>query len=386
MKSAILILFLGGLFLAACTTTPTAVPATPTSPPGLLATPTANLFAAPPTPAPSPTPTNTPTLTPTQTPDPAVLKGFERAKALGRGINIGNALEAPNEGDWGVTLQADYFTLIKQAGFQTVRIPIKWSGHAAEAAPYTIDPAFFQRIDWVVDQASQNGLNLIIDMHHYDEFMTGATAQHDRFLGMWKQIAEHYKDLPPSVYFELLNEPDNNVDPTTLNNDLAEAIRLIRASNPDRTLIVGPVWWNSIGSLKDLSLPYDEHNLIVTYHFYEPLQFTHQGAEFFAGADQWVGTTWTGAADQMGQITAQFDIAAQWSKTYNRPIFMGEFGTYHFADMTSRALWTTFVARQAEKRGFTWAYWDFCSGFGVYDTTEKTWFTPLVDALLPPGG
>jgi endoglucanase len=61
---------------------------------------------------------------------------------LGRGINLGNALEAPHEGDWGVTLKADYFSKIKAAGFQNVRIPVRWSAHAAREAPFTIEPKF----------------------------------------------------------------------------------------------------------------------------------------------------------------------------------------------------------------------------------------------------
>src|ERR1700679_2895967 len=69
---------------------------------------------------------------------------------LGSGINLGNALEAPKEGDWGVVLKAEYFPLIKSAGFKHVRVPVSWSTHAAKEAPYTIDPAFFERVDWVI--------------------------------------------------------------------------------------------------------------------------------------------------------------------------------------------------------------------------------------------
>src|SRR5262245_44402948 len=57
---------------------------------------------------------------------------------LGRGINLGNALEAPREGAWGVTLKPHYFRAIKEAGFDSVRLPVKWSAHAQAGAPYTI--------------------------------------------------------------------------------------------------------------------------------------------------------------------------------------------------------------------------------------------------------
>src|SRR5262245_39342175 len=87
---------------------------------------------------------------------------FPVNKALGRGINFGNALEAPKEGDWGVKIEASYFKLIKEAGFDTVRVPVKWSAHAAKDAPYTIEPEFFKRIDWVLDQAEANKLNAVL--------------------------------------------------------------------------------------------------------------------------------------------------------------------------------------------------------------------------------
>lgn len=84
---------------------------------------------------------------PTSTPIPSV--------ALQRGINLGNMLEAPNEGDWGLTVQEEYFDLIKEAGFDFVRLPVRWNTHAEEEWPYTIGPAFFTRVDdvlrWALD-------------------------------------------------------------------------------------------------------------------------------------------------------------------------------------------------------------------------------------------
>src|SRR5262245_4184166 len=94
---------------------------------------------------------------------------FAANKKLGRGINLGNALEAPNEGEWGVTLKAAYFPAIKQAGFDSVRLPVRWSAHAQNDAPYTIDPKFAERVDWAIDQALGNKLNIIVNVHHYGE-------------------------------------------------------------------------------------------------------------------------------------------------------------------------------------------------------------------------
>jgi endoglucanase len=85
---------------------------------------------------------------------------------LHRGVNIGNMLEAPHEGDWGLTVQEEYFDLIKQAGFDFVRLPVKWNGHAETVAPYAIDAAFLTRTDQVIDWALKRNLTIIIDFHN----------------------------------------------------------------------------------------------------------------------------------------------------------------------------------------------------------------------------
>jgi aryl-phospho-beta-D-glucosidase BglC (GH1 family) len=94
---------------------------------------------------------------------------FHYNRLLGRGINLGNALDGPHEGAWGVTLKADYFRLIRKAGFNSVRIPIRWSTHASTAAPYDIETGFFQRVDWAIGQALPRNLTAVINVHHYEE-------------------------------------------------------------------------------------------------------------------------------------------------------------------------------------------------------------------------
>jgi endoglucanase len=302
---------------------------------------------------------------------------------LGHGVNLGNMLEAPREGAWGVTMQEDYFPIIRQAGFTVVRVPIRWAAHVSPAPDYTIDPAFLARVDWVVAQAKKNGLTAILDYHNDDELMHDPETFGGRFVAIWKQIAEHYKDEPPSILFELLNEPNGKLDAPHWNDLLAKALAVVRASNPDRTVIVGPVWWNSTGSLPKLVLPENDRNLLVTIHFYDPMTFTHQGASWVQGSDKWLGNTWEGTDPEKAAVTAVFDRAAAWGGANGRPIFLGEFGAFSKGDMESRARWTAFVARTAESHGFGWAYWEFCSGFGAYDPVAKEWRQPLLEALVP---
>ena len=125
--------------------------------------------------------------------------------AFGRGVNLSNALEAPREGDWGVTLEEKHFAEIKAAGFDSIRLPVRWSAHAEAAAPYRIDPRFFDRVDWAVRQALSRKLGVVLNLHHYSELDERPDEHRARFLALWRQIAANYRDQQPSLSFELLN-------------------------------------------------------------------------------------------------------------------------------------------------------------------------------------
>jgi endoglucanase len=352
----------------------------------LEAKPTSTVHPTDPTPTATSHPMPTVPPSPTASPVPTTVSSvdiFERNQRLGRGVNLGDALEAPIEGEWGVIVQADYFRWMAEAGFDSVRLPIRWSAYAGDQEPFTIQPGFFERVDWAVNQALDNGLIVIVDFHHYLEMMSEPDGHRERFLALWRQVAEHYQDYPEEVYFEVLNEPNDALGGELWNEIAAEAIASIRDTNPTRPLILGPDGWNGVRQLRGLQLPEDDRNLIVTFHYYLPFEFTHQGADWVDGSDAWLGTTWTGTSSELGAIKADFDFAAAWGAQNDRPIYLGEFGAYSRAGMESRALWTATVARQAEMRGFSWGYWEFCSGFGVYDRMRRTWVEPLRLALLP---
>jgi endoglucanase len=303
-------------------------------------------------------------------------------KKLGRGINLGNALEAPKEGEWGVKLKAEYFKTIKEAGFQTVRLPVRWSAHAKADAPYTIDAKFAERVDWAIDQAVANGLNIIVNVHHYDGIDANPEQHLPRLLGIWGQISVRYKDRPASVYFELLNEPHDKLTEATWNAAIPKLLAVVRKSHSTRPIIVGPGQWNAVGALDKLELPLDDRNLILTVHCYDPFEFTHQGASWVKGSDKWKGRKWSGTEAEQAALANTLDKAAAWAKKHDRPVFLGEFGAFEQGDMDSRVRWTRFVAREAETRGFSWAYWEFCSGFGAYNPKTDTWREPLKSALL----
>lgn len=310
----------------------------------------------------------------------ATPEEFNRKMSLG--VNLGNCLEAPNEGEWGLKIEPEYMKLIAAAGFKHVRIPIRWSSHAMKDAPYTVEPKFFARVDEVLKEALENKLLVVLNMHHYEEFEAAPDAHQARFKAIWHQIAEHYSKVSDDVAFEIYNEPCKQISDEGWNKLYPEVLQDIRRTNANRQVIVGPVNWNNLHKLESLRLPDNDRHIIVTVHYYEPFKFTHQGAEWIgAESTKWLGNTWKGADAEKANVDADFDIASAWGRAHNRPIYVGEFGAYSKADMDSRSRWTHYVRDAALKRGFSAAYWEFGSGFGVYDPQAKTWRAPLLNAL-----
>lgn len=309
------------------------------------------------------------------------LDPFEQNAALGRGINLGNALEAPNEGEWGVVLQKRFYELISEQGFNSVRIPIRWSAHTSDEAPYTIEEDFFARVDWAIQQALDYDLMVIINVHHYNEIFQNPVQERDKFLSIWTQISERYKDQPKEVLFEVLNEPHDNLTAELWNQLLPAALDIIRETNPFRTVFIGAAEWGGIPGLLKLQIP-DDSNLIVTVHYYEPFQFTHQGAEWVDNSDPWLGTTWNGSAAEVRAIEDHFQQIVDWGVGRGVPINIGEFGAYSKADSPSRARWTKAIVHFALENNMSYNYWEFASGFGIYNATNNTWDMELLNALI----
>ncbi|TVR75076.1 MAG: T9SS C-terminal target domain-containing protein [Marinilabiliales bacterium] len=307
---------------------------------------------------------------------------FEMNQRLGRGINIGNTFEAPSETAWSNPWNHDYAGIISELGFSHIRVPVRWEPRSMDEPPYTIDVQFFERLKSVIDTALYHNLHVIINMHHHDALLNDPDGQKERFLSQWEQIAEYFKDYPDSLLFEIFNEPHGNFTPQKWNEFFPEALSKIRLTNPDRMVLIGTADWGGLGGLGHLVLP-DDPNLILTVHYYSPFQFTHQGASWVGGdADAWLGTRWNDTEAEREAIESDFRAALQFSEEHNIPVHVGEFGAYSRADMDSRVRWTTFNSRYFEQLGFSWAYWEFSAGFGIYDRNSGQLRQELVDALL----
>jgi len=275
-----------------------------------------------------------------------------------------------------------HFAEIRKAGFDFVRVPLMAFRHMD--AENRLDPVWLAKLDDVVREAGKAGLSIILDEHDFDPCSEDAAMCRVRLPAFWRQVAPRYANAPRSVAFELLNEPHGQLDAANWNALFAELLGIVRQSNPTRIVVVGPTSWNSFKELPNLKLPPDP-NLLVTFHYYEPFHFTHQGAGW-AGEEvkKLRGVTWGTPADH-AQIASDFDQVAAWSKANNRPILLGEFGAYDKSGtpIAMRAAWTAAVRGEAEKRGFGWAYWQFDGDFVVWDMEKQGWVEPIRKALIP---
>lgn len=327
--------------------------------------------------------------TPIQTPIVADAKVWAAAKAMGPGVNFGNMLEAPTEGGWGLSVQTEYIQAAWNAGFRTIRLPVRWSNHSSGVYPYAIDAAFMNRVAAVVDQMLATGFHVVLDMHHHrqldgdaldsGEYAVAAADLNPRFIAMWSQISTHFANRSSRLMFELYNEPHGNLTASAWNDLLATTLKQVRIASPDRIVLLDASNQGDAFALGTLKLPADPY-LMATFHSYTPFDFTHQGADWVTPKLPTGVTCCTAAqSEAMANVVRH---ASLWSSANGYPVVLGEFGAYSTADMASRAAYTRQMRQFADAVNMPWIYWEFADGFGVYDTASKSFRTELLNALM----
>jgi endoglucanase len=337
---------------------------------------------------------------------------YREAKLFLRGANLGDYLEANRR--WrNVSVSADDFAQMKKEGFDHVRVPIGWHQYAGPAPDFTLEPEIFSLVDFVVTNALQNKLAVMINIHHFNALDHDPTNATDEFLKIWRQIAEHYQKFPSQLAFELDNEPHENATTALMNPIYAQTIAEIRQTNPQRTIFVEPGGWGGIGELNKLVLPPDD-NVIVSVHCYDPFYFTHQGATWTSGQTPVTGIIFPGppaqplVPDPNLQLkkyqldwfekyntlpaeknpssplafTGKLKFIRAWSDYYGRPVHLGEFGAYTKADEPSRVNFYSAFRRACETNNIGWAIWDWSSGFRYWDKKNNQPMPGMHDALF----
>jgi endoglucanase len=336
------------------------------------------------------------------------------AKGFMRGVNIADYLEVPPGEHWAVPHTALDLKQIHAEGFDHIRLPVGWHHYTGPAPDFKLSDEIFAKADYLVTNATALGLNVIINLHHFNEFTTDPAANTAWFHAIWRQVAAHYAHAPDGVAFELLNEPKDAATTVVINPIYAEAIRQIRQTNPHRTIFVGPGKWNSPDELPNLRLPEDD-NLIVTLHCYDPMFFTHQGASWVGPDFKVTGIHFPGppktplqpdptlplkqwVLDRITQYNTQpaesnpsspqaflskIQKAKAWSEEFGRPVHFGEFGAFTTADQESRAHYCGAMRQALDAAGFGWAIWDWKSGFNYWNVKTQQPLPGMRQALFP---
>ncbi len=288
---------------------------------------------------------------------------------VARCVNLDQALEAPQEGDWGYRIAQPDIAWIADQGFDTVRLPVRFSAHWDGR----INPAFLARVDEVIGWADAEGLNVILDLHHFEELIADPTRYAGQFISIWTELSAHYAGADESLIFELLNEPTHPLDTAGAVALFGDVLPLIRAAHPDRWIIIEGGGWASVDALADLRVLDDR--TVLSFHYYVPWEFTHQQAPWLSDPPPARG--W-GDKDDRAAMRADFALAGAAAA----PVFLGEFGVTTLTDPMLRATWTGAVREDAEAQGIGWCHWGLSGNFAIRDPATGDWVPGMKEALF----
>ncbi|MGB9717046.1 MAG: glycoside hydrolase family 5 protein [Thermoproteota archaeon] len=190
------------------------------------------------------------------------MNAFKQNERLGRGVNI-LGYDPVWKNRSMARMRSEHFRLIGSVGFNSVRIALHPFRDGAMGWGNRLSEEWLETLEWAVEQALGNWLMPIIDFHEFIIMGRDPSGNRDRLLAFWDQIGRLYSNYPDGVVFELLNEPNRELTPELWNRLLAEILKTVRKTNPDRTVIIGPAVWNSITGLDKLVLPEEDRNIIV---------------------------------------------------------------------------------------------------------------------------
>jgi endoglucanase len=298
---------------------------------------------------------------------------------LGRGINI-LGYDGIWEGGQNAPFRLNNLTAIKKAGFSHVRI--NFFGFKFMGPGNVLDEIVLRRLDAVIEDVLARKLVPIVDEHDTHLCQRDVSECGEKLRAFWRQIAERYAGKYPALVFEVLNEPGGEMTSASWNSLLNECLGIIRRTNPERPVIAAVLNTDEI-PVDELALPADDRHLIVTFHYYAPIRFTHQGAPWSPTFSR-IGPLDWGSPDDEAKAAADFKKMSVWAEKEKRPVYLGEFGVYERAPSDSRERYLSFVARSADRLGWAWAYWQFDHDFAAFDSARQAWKPGILRALMPP--
>jgi endoglucanase len=216
---------------------------------------------------------------------------------------------------------------------------------------------------------------------------------------VWHQIATRYHSRSDFIIYELLNEP-HEISDGHWGEIQSRTIEVIQKIDDRHWIIVGGSQWNSIGGLQKLPI-YSHPKLFYTFHFYDPMLFTHQGASWVRPSLQPISNipfpvdsgplpacppsfanTWIEhafkryrEAANFGNLERPFDSVVQFANQRKVPVFCGEYGVLKTnCKKDDRTRWYQVITEFMDRRRIPRISWDYQNGFGVFENEKRTQF------------
>ena len=287
-------------------------------------------------------------------------------------------------------------------GMDHIRLPVDYPLIENEGWPGNYSEEGLGWIDRAIDWCEAAGLWCILDMHNlpghvfFQEYRAinsifdPQSPTSKRAMDLWRMLARRYTGK--KVVFEILNEPI--AKECAQWNDFARTVHaVIRSEAPDQWIMVSSNDWGHVNTFSRLS-PIEDLRTVYTFHFYEPLLFTHQNAPWvsFMKMLEGIKVPYPGPFDHsILDIKTGFpmDFGFMKNAPYGRhflesllepviqfknknkvPVYCGEFGSVAWAPQEDRLHWYRDVVELFIKHGFGFANWDYKSDdFGIVGTS-----------------
>ncbi len=317
------------------------------------------------------------------------FSGFEA------GVNLGGWISqypSFDEQHFETFIREEDIARIASWGMDHIRLPMDYPVFESDDNPFSYNERGFGYVDRLIEWCQKYRLNLILDLHRAPGFSFNTLEENrlfqnvdlqERFLALWEAFARRYRKVEhPALIFELMNEV---VLPTSAPwNELAlRAVRRIRSVDPERWIMIGGNQYNSAWTLKDL-VRVDDPHIVYTFHFYEPMPFTHQKAYWVDFLKEFDTTThYPGEIPGLEAFLARHPdyekhFAAYRGKTMNLdmlryflqpavdfleqthlPLYCGEYGAIDHAPLESRLNWHRDVVGLLRQHGIGRAVWSY---------------------------
>jgi len=326
--------------------------------------------------------------------------GFE----IKRGVNLSHWLSQ----DFGWAPKYAYISendirFIDSIGYDHVRIPLD-EKEMWDSTGVPIKEAF-KHLTNCLDWCAKYKLRAIVDLHtvrahHFNAANDGTTntlwvdsLAQKNFINIWVQLSGVLHTYANSmVAYEILNEavaPDHE----DWNKLLKKTIAAIRNLEPERVLVIGPNMWQIAPNLQYLKLPEGDKNIILSFHTYSPLAFTHYKADwtqikYYKGPvhypgqiisngdyKKYIDTTNLGLLNQTSdardifnkqRLIKVFKEGLAFAKSKNLQLYCGEFGCLATVDRKERLAFYTDMITSLEENNVAWCNWEYKGDFGIY--------------------